>query len=124
MVSILHFNSVPLSFASNKRCKRWRAAGEHVTAHQVHEARFEHHVGPPPPSHSGLFERRHAHSCPPVQRSNEKLMVVAVQVVKVDGVFLSCKLDQLLIWVQSVEHVSQRYFANNRVTNVQFGCKK
>lgn len=125
MVSILHFNSVPLSFASNKRCKkRWRAAGEHVTAHQVHEARFEHHVGPPPPSHSGLFERRHAHSCPPVQRSNEKLMVVAVQVVKVDGVFLSCKLDQLLIWVQSVEHVSQRYFANSRVTNVQFGCKK
>lgn len=91
MVSILHFNSVPLSFASKKR---WRAAGEHVTAHQVHEARFEHHVGPPPPSHSGQFEQ---------------LMVVAVQVVKVDRVFRSCKLDQLLIWVQSVEHVSQRY---------------
>lgn len=47
VVSILHFNSVPLSFASNKQCKRWRAAGEHVTAHQVHEAHFEHHVGPP-----------------------------------------------------------------------------
>lgn len=47
----------------------------------------------------GLCELRHTRSCSPAQRSNEKLMVAAVRVVKVDGVPLSCKVDQLLISV-------------------------
>lgn len=82
----------------NKQCKRWRAAVEHVTTHPVREAHSEHHVGPPQVvSLSGLFELRHTRSCSPAQRSNDKLMVVAVRVVKGNGVPLSCKVDQLLI---------------------------